>query len=195
MSLCLSGGTKLPQIHEITKGHKKNIKIRKNIMKINKFLRLLILFLFLTTANNLAQNKINTSYEYSNHNIFIYYDFTGDASKEYDVSILLKRTSQPDFLLKPGSLTGDLGKGKFANEKRKITWHLTPQEESSLTADDYYFEVTANEIKSGGGLPWYVYVGGVVLGGGAAAFLLLNKKSESTGTGSETSFPNPPVRP
>lgn len=163
-------------------------------MKQKTTLQILILFLMISVSDP-AQNKINTSYEYSNHNIFIYYDFTGDASKEYDVSILLKRTSQPDFLLMPASITGDLGKGKFANEKRKITWHLTPEEEASLTADDYYFEVTANKIESGGGIPWYVYVGGVVLGGGAAAFLLLNKKSESPGTSSETSFPNPPGRP
>ena len=53
--------------------------------------------------------------------------------------------------------------------------------------------VNADEVESGGGIPWYVYVGGAALAGGTAAVLLLNKKSDNTTT--ETNFPLPPERP
>ncbi len=159
------------------------------------FMQMILVFLIILTCRCIAQNKIITSYEYSQHNIIIYYQFEGDPSIDYNISILLKRSLNRNFNLKPESIAGDIGEGKFANEKRKVIWHLTQQEEGSLTGDDYYFEITANEIKKGGGIAWYVYVGGIILGGGTAAVLLLNKKNETTTSSSSFTFPNPPGRP
>ena len=144
---------------------------------------------------SLAQNNINTSYKYSNHRITIYYDFQGDSEQQYNISVILKRTSNPNFNLVPGSVTGDFGEGKYADGKRKIIWNLSPQEEEILTGNDYYFAINAAEIKSGG-IAWYVYVLGIGLGGGAAA-VLLGKKNASAGSNSNstTTFPTPPGRP
>jgi len=157
---------------------------------------ILIICLMIPVYTGLAQNKINTSYEYSQHQIIIRYEFQGDSSLQYNMSVVLKRTSNLDFQIKPGLLSGDYGTGKYANENRKIIWNLTKQEEENLTGDDYYFEITANEIKKSSGIAWYVYVGSVLLGGGAAAAVLLNnKKNGSTGSGTATTLANPPSRP
>jgi hypothetical protein len=157
---------------------------------------IIIIFFMLPFCAGLSQNKINTSYEYSKHQITIYYDFQGDSEQQYDISVVLKRTSNSYFNLKPELLTGDFGEGKYADGKRKITWNLTPQEEESLTGEDYYFEINAVEIKSGGGIAWYVYVGVIALGGGAAAVLAGKKSSSaSTGTSPSFTFPTPPARP
>ena len=155
---------------------------------------IIFIFLMLPFCTGLAQNKINTSFEYSNHQITIYYEFQGDSSVQYDVSVVLKRTSNSYFNLTPGLLTGDFGEGKYADGKRKIVWHLTRQEEENLKGEDYYFEINANEI-SGGGIAWYVYVGGIVLGGGAAAVLLSGKKNSTSSTITSATFPSPPGRP
>ncbi len=170
--------------------------IRDFFMKPIKFEIMTVLLLIILPLNNSSgQNKINTSFEYTDHQINIAYEFQGDSTEKYDVSVVLKRTSNSYFSLKPGLLTGDLGEGNYADGKRTIIWHLTPQEEESLTGDDYYFEIMANEIKRGGGIAWYVYVGGIVLGGGAAAVLLTNKKNSTSGSSSNSALASPPGRP
>ncbi len=164
-------------------------------MNIKSFLSLLLLLSLFTSGYTPAQNEINTSFEYSQHKILIYYQFAGESSSLYNISVVLKRKSVPDFKLEPGSLSGDYGEGKYANAKREIIWNLSQQEETSLTGNDYYFEITANELNHGGGIAWYVYVGGLLVGGGAAAVLLLNKKSETSTANSSFTFPGPPGRP
>jgi hypothetical protein len=164
------------------------------LIKIKKML--FIICLLLPVYTGLAQNKINTSFEYSQHQIIIRYEFQGDSSLQYNISVVLKRTSNLDFQIKPELLSGDFGTGKYANENRKIIWNLAKQEEENLTGDDYYFEITANEIKKSGGIAWYVYVGSVLLGGGAAATVLLNnKKSGPTVSNTGSTLANPPARP
>ncbi len=164
-------------------------------MNIKSFLYLLLLLTVFSSGYVPAQNEIKTSFEYSQHKILIYYQFAGESSSLYDVSVVLKRTSDPNFKLEPASLSGDYGEGKFANVRREIIWNLSQQKESSLTENDYYFEIAANQIKQGGGIAWYVYVGGILVGGGVAAALLLNKKSETTTSNSGFTFPSPPGRP
>ena len=126
--------------------------------------------------------------------VFIYYEFKGDLQHEYNVGVKLKRSNDPTFELIPSVLVGDVGKGAFAGKKRTIIWQINPQEEKVLNGTDFYFEVLADKIEKGGGIPWYVFVGGAVVAGGAAAFLLLNKKSEDNIINT-TQFPVPPTRP
>jgi len=164
-------------------------------MMVIKFIRVLILLLLLTSGYSMAQNGINTSFKYSEHKIFIFYQFAGDSSSEYNIAVVLKRTSDPGFRIEPNLLSGDFREGIYANTKREIIWHLTQQEEIGLTGNDYYFEITANEIKEGGGIAWYVYVGGIIVGGGAAAVLLLKKNNATTTANSSFTFPTPPERP
>ena len=142
-----------------------------------------------------AQEKIQANFDYSEGKIFIYYEFKGDDAKEYEIGIALKRTSDSRFSLVPEELSGDIGTGNFANKKCRIVWTLLPDEEAMLDGEDFYFEVTAAEIKEGGGIPWYVFVGGAALVGGTAAVLSLSKKSSDSSTPPVSSFPTPPNRP
>ncbi|MCL5029189.1 MAG: hypothetical protein M1480_09235 [Bacteroidetes bacterium] len=163
-------------------------------MKKRFVLFIFFFLLFHFSDYTYSQNNIITSFEASSHSVIIYYEFAGDKSSEYEISITLKRTTDPDFNFEPSQLSGDIGKGKYGEGKRKVFWYLSPKEESTLIGDDFYFELVANEIKKSSGIPWYVFVGGALLGGGTAAALLIGKKSESS-TSSSFSFPKPPGRP
>lgn len=141
------------------------------------------------------QGKIQATFDYSDGKIFIFYEFQGDRSKDFEVTVKLKRTSDPNFEIIPSQLSGDIGEGKFAGKKNKITWVLGEDEESQLEGEDFYFDVTALEIELGGGIPWYVFAGGAALAGGTAAILLLGKKDSGGTTPPTGSFPTPPIRP
>lgn len=158
---------------------------------------LAVLLSFVISSQGIySQQKIQASFDYSEGKIFIFYEFQGDRTKDYEVEIVLKRTSEPGYSLVPEKLSGDIGEGKFANKKCKIVWELNPDEESLFEGEDFYFDVAANEISTGGGIPWYVFAGGAVVAGGTAAILLLGKKdSDGTTTPPTSGFPTPPDRP
>ncbi|HAB53008.1 MAG: hypothetical protein A2315_01775 [Ignavibacteria bacterium RIFOXYB2_FULL_35_12] len=162
------------------------------------FFTVMVFFTFMIINQKVfSQGKIQVTFDYSDGKIFIFYEFQGDKTKDYEVDIKLKRISDSDFLIIPDKLTGDIGEGKFAGRKNKIIWELSPDEEAQLEGEDFYFDVTALEIEPGGGIPWYVFAGGAALAGGTAAILLLGKK-DSDGTTTPPSsdgFPTPPVRP
>ena len=151
---------------------------------------LFLLIILLTTARISAQQKMAASFESLDNKIQISYEFEGDESKEYEIKVTLKRSSASKYSYSPSSLSGDVGKGKFANTKHVIVWNMTTKEKQTLTNDDYYFEITAIEVK--GGISWYYYVGTAVVGGGVAAALLLKKKPEETPA---TTTALPPERP
>ncbi len=151
---------------------------------------LFLLIIFFSAMQLSAQQKLSASFESLENKIHITYEFQGDADKEYEIKVMLKRSSVSKFSYFPSSLSGDVGKGKFANSKHLIVWELSPKETETLKDSDYFFEITAYEVK--GGIPWYYYVGTAVVGGGAAAVLLLKKKTEETPT---TTTAMPPTRP
>ncbi|PIP77476.1 MAG: hypothetical protein COW85_08775 [Ignavibacteria bacterium CG22_combo_CG10-13_8_21_14_all_37_15] len=154
-----------------------------------KNLLLLLLGLFIS-APIFAQQKLSASFESLENKIQITYEFQGETDKEYEIKVSLKRSSLSTFKYSPVSLSGNVGKGKYANRKNLIIWNLTNKEAETLTDTDYFFEITAIEVK--GGIPWYYYVGTAVVGGGAAAVLLLKKKTEDK---PETTTAMPPARP
>jgi hypothetical protein len=152
----------------------------------------LIILIFSIYKPVLAQEKVSATFEAIEGKVIIYYTIKGEAEKEYKIDIVLKRTSVPSFELVPEEMSGDIGTGKFAGTQRTIIWHITPEEQEKLDGDDFYFEVTAAEVKEGGGFPWLYVAGGAALAGGAAAYFILKK--DETG-GETTNFPMPPGRP
>ncbi len=127
-------------------------------MITKRYFTLILILLFVSFAGrSMAQSNLKAHFETSEHKVIIYYQFQGDTTSDYKVSIALKQKSNPDFDMEPKFLQGDLGTGKFANEERKIIWNLSEKEERVLTGDDYYFEVLADE-KGGGGFMWIIYV-------------------------------------
>lgn len=153
-----------------------------------------LLFLFLTAflyETALPQENMNSSYEVGDDRILIHYDFSGNDVNDYEIIMVVRRVSKPDFEYKPADLKGDVGKGRFANKKNTITWILSEKEIELVSGgDDFYFQVLANEVQKSS-FAWLYYVGGAVLvGGGVAAYLLL--KPEEAGL---SVLPQPPGRP
>ncbi|HEX2961876.1 MAG: hypothetical protein HF300_03625 [Ignavibacteria bacterium] len=135
--------------------------------------------LFLLCGFSRAQGKIDVSFEAGEGDkIFISYFLYDDASKTYEVSTILRKSNDPSFKLTPKDLSGDIGEGKFANRKCTIIWNMNKDEEAQLEGEDFYFEVSADEIKEKSSWYWYV-LGAAALGGGTAAYLLLNKDKSS----------------
>lgn len=155
--------------------------------------------LFLLSGFLRAQDKIDVSFEAGEGDkILISYFLYGDASKTYEVNTILRKSNDPSFKLIPKDVSGDVGEGKFANRKCTIVWNMDKDEEARLEGEDFYFEVTADEIKDKSSWYWYV-LGAAALGGGTAAYLLLNKDKSSEpsapGNPSGDNVAVPPGRP
>ncbi len=153
--------------------------------------KLSLIFILFTTGFIFSQEKVSATFEAIEGKVLIYYTIKGDAEKEYEVNAVLKRTSDPSFELTPGEVSGDIGTGKFAGTRKTIIWNIKPEEEAQIDGEDFYFEITATEIKEGG-FPWLYVIGGVAAASGAAAYFLLS------GNNSEeeiTTVANPPGRP
>ena len=151
---------------------------------------LVILVILLAVRYVSAQQKMSATFASLDNKIQISYEFQGEADKEYEIKVTLKRSSSSTYNYIPAALTGNVGKGKYANKKNLVVWNLTSKEIETLTDTDYFFEITAIEVK--GGIPWYYYVGTAVVGGGAAAVLLMKKKTEETPAATTAM---PPARP
>jgi hypothetical protein len=149
----------------------------------------LILFTLLSSII-FSQEKVSATFEAVEGKILVHYSIKGDPAKEYDVDVVLKRTGDSSFELVPDEMSGDVGKGKFAGSQRTIIWHIKPEEEAKLEGEDFYFEVTAVEITSGG-FPWGWVLGGAAVAGGAAAYFILSKDK----TEDPVNLPIPPGRP
>ncbi|MCP5063432.1 MAG: hypothetical protein GY936_13350 [Ignavibacteriae bacterium] len=161
--------------------------------KINSsFLLLVLLFVFSSLA--FSQEKVDVTFEEINGKIYIYYTLNEVSTKQYDINILLKRTSVISFSHSPSDLTGDIGEGDFAGKKNTIIWNVTEEEMNLFDGDDFYFQIIANEIKATKSIPWYYYVGGAVAAGAVAAVTLLGGEEETTTTPT-SNFATPPGRP
>lgn len=162
----------------------------------NKFKLLLlgIMFLSLYSTHIYSQQISDVYFELEGENISIYYSLSPITSDEFEISLILKRTSVPNFNYSPKELKGDIGEGKFAGIERKIIWYVTDEEMNMFDGDDFYFEVFAEKIKKSGGIPWYYYVGTAAVGGVAAILLSGGSDSDKKTTTSQ-SFPPPPDRP
>lgn len=161
---------------------------------MNRTMFLLIVFICLAHTLR-AQEKITVTSEAGKGKVFIYYQLQGDPSKEYEVSVELKRTSQPRFSYSPEYLEGDYNEGKFAAGKRRIIWKLTDRETKMFSeGEDFYFEVTARPADNS--TAWYYYVGAALVAGGAAAAIVTWNQQGDPGTQqSDQGLPAPPKRP
>jgi hypothetical protein len=176
------------------KGENQKLKIdiypgsKKNRIRAFRIAPTLMIF-FIFFGSGFAQKiKVdNIGFEIKDSIIEIHYDLVGQLEKTYNVSVELKREQAPDFSYKPKLLSGDVGKGKFAGNNRKIIWNFTNEFKPEAGISDYFFEVSAKKP----GKAWiYIVAGGVVAGGATAAILLLTGKKDEP----EKTFPVP-VRP
>ena len=164
----------------------------KFVLKFKPILMFFLLILFQTLS---AQQISDVSFELVGQNINIYYSLTPVTSDNYEITTLLKRTSNPNFSYTPENLSGDIGEGKYSGIGKKIIWRVSDIEMNMFDGEDFYFEVFANKLEESGGIPWYYYVGTAAVGGGVAAILLGGSSDSKSTTNGTQSFPTPPDRP
>lgn len=123
--------------------------------------------------------------------VVITYDLVANPELVYDVNIVLKRESIKDFKLVPKSVSGDVGKGKFAGTKRVIRWEYKKDMGDVLKGDDYHFEFAVFK-EEGINTVWYYVIAGVVGGGAAASLLFKTKPASGSGGSSAVELPAAP---
>ncbi len=156
---------------------------------------LLPLLLFLLNVPLAAQDRPgrieNARWEVVGEIVVITYDLIGDAALTYDVHVTLTRESDRNFKIVPVSLTGAIGKGKYAGLRKEIRWEYKKDVPQGLSGDDYAFVFDIQVIvEEGGSNLLYYLAGGAALVGGAAILVLSgSKKAEAVSSG----LPGPPV--
>ncbi len=155
------------------------------------------ILLMISSVPGRAQQSGNVSATWSlvGDEVLITYQLNAPRSKTYEVSVILKRETDPNFAVIPRAVSGDVGTGKFAAGARQIRWDYLKDIPEGLTGSGYWFEITANEVVEEGGSSWWIYAAG----GAAAvtgAIVLLGGGGSDGGTPPPQTLPNPPsVRP
>jgi len=164
-------------------------------MNFSRYKVLLTFWIILFSSFSiLSQSKVDVNYEVLDEKILIHYTIQSDPEAEYSVKVFLRRSSVPSFKYSPANISGSVGEGKFAVGKKTIVWNVSESEMDMFDGDDFYFEVVANKIESGGGIPWYYYAGAGVVAGVAAIVLGGSSGGDGGGT-TTTDIPQPPARP
>lgn len=158
---------------------------------INPCIVLLLTFTFAHFGLIAQKPKITKiDMQINNNLVEVFYDLAGKPNKKVKVTFILRRESQPGFKYIPKSAVGDIGKGSFVGEGKKITWDYLKEFTPEPNATDYYAEVIVKSINNS----WLYYViGGIVVGGGVTAAVLLSG-GKSTDVNNKMPFPVP-IRP
>jgi hypothetical protein len=163
----------------------------KNLKFIILSLLIFPLFIYSKPKTDEEPRVENIRFRYVDGKIIVNYDLIGPMDREYNLTIRLKRESEPSISYEPKYLEGKYGKGLFAGKDQQIIWDVIKENLPGFTGTDYYFEISGNMIKPGSNLMYYIGGGAVLIGGGAA-ILLLSKKSTPT---AQVDFPLPEGRP
>jgi hypothetical protein len=179
-----------------------------SISKLSNYRRRIISFVFLPLLAYLlhvpafASQKIEGDIRVENIEwivqegaILITYDIIGPLAESYDVEIVLLREKDKSFRFVPKAVIGDIGAVKSAGLKKQIRWQYKKDFPQGLQGDDFYFEVTVDQV---GGSSWFLYVLGIAAVGGGAAYFAMKKSDNpvsSPTTDATTGLPTPPIRP
>ncbi len=199
-------GTGLKQIDELLVGeYKLKVKkdkyvedasviyITKNVV-VKKEINLLPNNFKLYLVNNVvcetdAARSISLSRQGNRYTIL--FDVIGEPTDNFEIELYLMDKSNKSFERKLKQLTGAFGTGKFSGTGKILIWDFEKEINGGLDNNNLYLKLVVE--KASGGIPWYVWAGGVVAGG-VAAVLLGGKKDNGGGTTS-VSIPVPPARP
>lgn len=162
---------------------------------------LVLLMLSLAAPGTRAQRPeepsrrfVLASWRVENWIAVISYELHAPADSTYDVSIVLKRKSDTSFSVMPRTVSGDIGRGKFAGGRREIRWEYRRDLAHELLGNDYFFVVTAVAVTEERGWPWWYYAAGGVVAGGAIIAIVFGNSDDGGGGGStsQPELPNPP---
>ena len=122
----------------------------------------------------------------------ITFELVAPVEKEYEITIVLRRAKDKGFSFVPKSVSGAVGKGKFAGQ-REIRWDFSKDVLGGLAGDDYWFEITASEVVEGSSSFWYYAVGAVAAG---AIYALTRTGIPAASPPQPSGLPDPPkIRP
>jgi len=160
-----------------------------------------LLMLFLLDVRVMAQERPgekgrleNARWRVAGDIAVISYDLIGDPALTYDVSITLTRESDRNFRIAPRSVSGAIGKGKYAGAGMEIRWDYRRDVVQTLDGTDYEFEFVINVVREEGGSNLLYYLaGGLAVVGGVVVVLLGGGKKSETATPSVSGLPNPPT--
>jgi len=120
----------------------------------------------------------------------ISYDLEGPEGGTYTVTLELRRESDPEFVLIPSNLSGDVGEVQSPGPRKLIRWEYLKTFPKALRGDDYYFKI---EVTRSGGFPWlWVALGSAAVAGGVVA-IVAGKPSSSPAQPGIQELPLPPA--
>ncbi len=131
------------------------------------------------------------SVEIAGEEVTLVYDLRGVADDDYVIQVFLVPSRRPGAARELTAVRGDVGKGKFAGNGRKIVWSMSEFRDIE-EGESYAFRISVDRP----GIPWYYWAGGgVAVAGGAAVILLKGSGQESNSAGQNPkSNPLPPAR-
>jgi len=143
---------------------------------------LLLAFQPLFCSNALCQEISarvgEATWEIKGDKVIITYELFLPVDRMYDIGVLLRRKSNKSFRLFPKATEGAVGQLEYAGGRNQILWDYKRDIRSELNREDYWFQITAREIRDGGGISWWVYAAGGAAAAVVGAILLLNGDDE-----------------
>ena len=174
------------------------------IMKLSRYQRFvtlcmlpLVLF-FLLEAPVVGQDKsseeahtTNVKWTTKGDVITVNYDLSGAADNKYEITVAMKKESDPSFNAIPRTVEGDVGEGVLAGTKKELQWYYRRDYPQGFQGEGYYFEIRVKPAHQQSTWLYYV-IGGVAVTGGLV--VLFASKNQSNPVIS-TELPMPPPRP
>lgn len=164
-------------------------------MKRGWFLMLFVVMALPAALMAQGEGARNATWKIADGKIIISYDLVVPEGSDYEVAVVLRRESDPSFMITPVSVTGDAGKNTRPGTRKIAVWDFRKDVQSPLAGNDYFFEfrITLQERSSAS---WLWYAGGGAVVAGAAAVLILGKTADNgTAPGASTLPDAPRVRP
>jgi hypothetical protein len=171
--------------------------LRERLVMILSLIVIITPVVFSQSISNSKDGDVaeNVEYKVANGKVIITYDLPGSTDQLYDVSLILKRTSNVEDAYEPKSVSGDIGEERYGGKNKQIIWEIKKDFPEGLTGEDFYFIIRAEKINEGSNiLMWAGF--GLAAVAAVVTYVVVGEESESASTQNPgSSFPLPPGRP
>lgn len=104
-----------------------------------------LMVVFAKQANGQRMQAKNIQWKVVEGYVVLTFDLPDTTGKK-DISLILKRTTDPNFSFVPKMVAGDIGHGTFSGPGQKIYWDYLSDIPNGLEGNDYYFLVTVKIV-------------------------------------------------
>jgi hypothetical protein len=132
----------------------------------------------------------NARWSVQGNDIVIVFDLNAPADRTYKISIVLRREGDKSFAVVPKTVTGAVGEGKYAGQ-REVRWAFRKDIPAGLAGNDFWFEISADEIVDTGISKFWYYAGGAaaIIAGGVT-YMAAKQAASPSGP---PKLPTPPL--